>query len=105
MTQLTDLRQGRVRRAGTIAGASVFVLITGLGWIAWQLLQGDESTLRHPQFETWLIALAIGRPIVAMASAIFWRARSVRLGLAAGLELAAVAVLLGLLNDALTSMS
>lgn len=105
MPQLIELRQGRTRHAGPIAGASVFVLVTGGGWVAWQLMQGDESTLRQSQFETWLIGLAIGTTVVALLGATFWTGRNVRLGVAAGLALAAVAMLLGLLNDVLTSMS
>jgi hypothetical protein len=43
--------------------------------------------------------------MVALLSAAFWTGRNVRLGVAAGLALAAVAVVLGLVNDVLTSMS
>jgi hypothetical protein len=71
MLQLTDLRRGRARHAGPIAGVSVFVLVTCGGWLAWQLMQGDQGTLRQSQFETWLIGLAIGTTVVALLSAAF----------------------------------
>lgn len=55
--------------------------------------------------KAWLTMLAVETAFVTLLGALFWRGRNVRVGLATGLGLAAIAVLIGLCADILASAS
>jgi hypothetical protein len=101
----SDLRRGRHQLAAPVAAAGECVLVTGFAWVAWQMIQGDAPTLSGSQFTTWLAMVVVGAIAVTVLGAVFWRSVNVRVALAGGLALSVVLLLLGLINDILTSAS
>lgn len=103
--RLSDFRRGRDRRAVPVAAAVECLLIVGVAWVAWQVMQDDAPTLLDTQFQTWLVISLVGAGVATLVGVVFWRSFHARLALAGGLVLSVVLVLLGLLNDILTSAS
>ena len=91
------------RRSAT--GLTTFLLLTGVAWLAWQALEGSDPTLTRAEFRWWLLVSGAGAVVVVLTGAVLWRDDDARTGLAVGTVAAALAVLVGLGVDVLTSAS
>jgi len=103
MTTSADLRHGHTRHATVVALASVFVPTTVAAWITWQAIEGGADTLTASEFRRWLTVSGCVAILVYVSAMAFWRTRGVVAGAAAGLLLAGLAVLGGLLVDLVAS--
>ena len=87
-------------------GLTTFLLLIGVAWLAWQVLEGSDPTLTRTEFRSWLLVSGAGALTVVSTLGFLWRGDEARLtGLAAGSVAAAFGVLLGLGIDVLTSAS
>ena len=91
------------RRSTT--GTTTFLLLTGVAWLAWQVLEGSDPALSRTEFRSWLLVSGAGAVVVVLTGAVLRRDDDARTGLVAGTLAAALAVLVGLGVDVLTSAS
>src|SRR5918993_1118310 len=100
---VADVRAGRSPHAAVVAAASVFVPITLVAWVSWQIMEGEGSTLLRSEFSRWALVTVGVAALTCVVAGVFWRTGKVRVGVLVGVLLAALAVGVGLLVDVATS--
>ena len=103
MSPVADLRLGRTRHAAVAAAASVWVPVTAVAWISWQVIEGDGDTLLGSEFRHWAIVSLCSAALTSASACAFWRSRNVLVGVALGTVFAVIAVIGGLSVDVVTS--